>query len=40
MDKKLVVGQFNDSFVPVMDGVTNVVKNYAYDMIRNTENVM
>jgi hypothetical protein len=30
MDKKLVVGQFNDSFVPVMDGVTNVVKNYAY----------
>lgn len=30
MEKKLVVGQFNDSFVPVMDGVTNVVKNYAY----------
>lgn len=30
MKEKLVVGQFNDSFVPVMDGVTNVVKNYAY----------
>lgn len=30
MEKKLVMGQFNDSFVPVMDGVTNVVKNYAY----------
>lgn len=30
MDKKLIVGQFNDSFIPVMDGVTNVVKNYAY----------
>ncbi len=30
MDKKLVIGQFNDSFTPVMDGVTNVVKNYAY----------
>jgi len=30
MKEKLVIGQFNDSFVPVMDGVTNVVKNYAY----------
>jgi len=30
MDKKLIIGQFNDSFTPVMDGVTNVVKNYAY----------
>ncbi|NLO40183.1 MAG: glycosyltransferase family 4 protein [Ruminiclostridium sp.] len=30
MDKKLVTGQFNDAFTPVMDGVTNVVKNYAY----------
>lgn len=30
MEKKLVSGQFNDSFTPVMDGVTNVVKNYAY----------
>ena len=30
MEKKLITGQFNDSFVPVMDGVTNVVKNYAY----------
>lgn len=27
---KLVVGQFNDSFQPVMDGVANVTKNYAY----------
>ncbi len=32
MRKKLVTGQFNDSFTPVMDGVTNVVKNYAYWM--------
>ncbi|HAA24565.1 MAG TPA: glycosyl transferase [Ruminiclostridium sp.] len=30
MEKKLITGQFNDSFTPVMDGVTNVVKNYAY----------
>lgn len=30
MNKKLISGQFNDSFTPVMDGVTNVVKNYAY----------
>lgn len=30
MDKKLITGQFNDAFTPVMDGVTNVVKNYAY----------
>jgi len=30
MEKKLITGQFNDSFIPVMDGVTNVVKNYAY----------
>lgn len=30
MVKKLITGQFNDSFTPVMDGVTNVVKNYAY----------
>ena len=25
----LVTGQFNDAFLPIMDGVTNVVKNYA-----------
>lgn len=25
----LVTGQFNDGFLPIMDGVTNVVKNYA-----------
>jgi len=30
MEKKLITGQFNDAFIPVMDGVTNVVKNYAY----------
>lgn len=30
MENKLVTGQFNDAFTPVMDGVTNVVKNYAY----------
>lgn len=30
MNKKLIIGQFNDSFTPIMDGVTNVVKNYAY----------
>ncbi|HEY8500904.1 MAG TPA: glycosyltransferase [Clostridia bacterium] len=30
MKKNLITGQFNDSFTPVMDGVTNVVKNYAY----------
>lgn len=27
---KLVIGQFNDSFPPVMDGVASVTKNYAY----------
>lgn len=26
----LVTGQFNDSYKPVMDGVVNVVRNYAY----------
>ncbi len=26
----LVTGQFNESFTPIMDGVTNVVRNYAY----------
>lgn len=26
----LITGQFNDSFPPVMDGVANVVKNYAF----------
>lgn len=30
MENKLITGQFNDAFTPVMDGVTNVVKNYAY----------
>ncbi len=27
---KLIVGQFNDSYPPVMDGVGNAVQNYAY----------
>ena len=27
---RLVTGEFNDSFQPIMDGVTNVVKNCAY----------
>lgn len=26
----LIIGQFNDSYEPVMDGVANVTKNYAY----------
>jgi len=30
MENKIIAGQFNDAFVPIMDGVTNVVKNYAY----------
>jgi len=31
---KMVTGQFNDAFMPIMDGVTNVVKNYAEWMQR------
>jgi glycosyltransferase involved in cell wall biosynthesis len=27
---KIVTGEFNDSFTPILDGVANVVKNYAY----------
>jgi hypothetical protein len=27
---ELIIGQFNDSYEPVMDGVANVTKNYAY----------
>ncbi len=27
---KLTIGQFNESFPPIIDGVANVVKNYAY----------
>jgi 1,2-diacylglycerol 3-alpha-glucosyltransferase len=27
---KKVIGQFNDSFAPIADGVCNVVRNYAY----------
>jgi 1,2-diacylglycerol 3-alpha-glucosyltransferase len=29
---KLTIGQFNESFPPIIDGVANVVKNYAYWM--------
>ena len=29
-----VIGQFNDSFAPIADGVGNVVKNYAYWLIK------
>jgi 1,2-diacylglycerol 3-alpha-glucosyltransferase len=29
-----VIGQFNDSFAPIADGVGNVVRNYAYWLIR------
>lgn len=29
---KLTIGQFNESFPPIVDGVANVVKNYAYWM--------
>lgn len=32
MNKKLTIGEFNDSFMPVMDGVGNVVKNYTVEM--------
>lgn len=31
---KFTVGQFNDSYEPVMDGVANVTKNYAYWLSR------
>jgi len=27
---EIVIGQFNDSYIPVVDGVANVVRNYAY----------
>lgn len=29
---KLTIGEFNDSFMPVMDGVSNVCKNYTIEM--------
>lgn len=31
----ITIGQFNDSYPPVMDGVSNTVKNYAYWMNKN-----
>ncbi|MCK4260449.1 MAG: glycosyltransferase [Halanaerobiales bacterium] len=34
---KLITGQFNDSFPPVMDGVANVTKNYAYWLNKNDD---
>ena len=30
MKEQFVIGQFNDSYPPVMDGVANVAQNYAY----------
>ncbi|HEY8392669.1 MAG TPA: glycosyltransferase [Capillibacterium sp.] len=30
MAEDLIIGQFNDSYPPVMDGVANVTQNYAY----------
>lgn len=30
MERRMLIGQFNDSYPPVMDGVANVTKNYAY----------
>lgn len=30
--EKLIIGEFNDSFMPVMDGVSNVCKNYTIEM--------
>lgn len=34
MNESLTIGEFNDSFMPVMDGVGNVVKNYTLEMNR------
>lgn len=31
----MVIGQFNDSYPPVMDGVANLVRNYAYWLDRD-----
>ena len=30
MERRMLIGQFNDSYPPVMDGVANVTQNYAY----------
>lgn len=30
VEMKITMGQFNESFPPIIDGVANVVKNYAY----------
>ncbi|NLC53786.1 MAG: glycosyltransferase family 4 protein [Firmicutes bacterium] len=30
MEQQMIIGQFNDSYPPVMDGVANVTQNYAY----------
>lgn len=32
--EKLTIGEFNDSFMPVMDGVVNVVNNYCIELNR------
>lgn len=32
---RLIIGQFSDAYPPIMDGVSNVVKNYAYWLNKN-----
>ena len=32
MKDKLIIGEFNDSFMPVMDGVVNVLNNYTLEL--------
>lgn len=32
---KLIIGQFNDSYLPITDGVVNTVKNYTYWLNKN-----
>lgn len=34
MKDKLTIGEFNDSFMPVMDGVVNVLNNYTVELNR------
>ena len=39
MQTPLTIGQFNDGYLPVTDGVVTVVRNYAYWLNENTANV-
>ena len=32
---KLIIGQFNDSYLPITDGVVNTIKNYTYWLNKN-----